>query len=329
MHLPARWLSQRTHLTCPATNWKFVEGACLKSAADLVMLDLEDSIPRDDARLLELGRQNIVRALTTLDWGARLRCFRPRGYALDPELEDVEAIVRSAGTRLEGLVYPKVEHEGELERLDARLTELEAELSLPEGGIRIAVLIESVGAEERAFAIARATKRLFALVFGAFDYWSSLAHVAEYRYDHPLVDATRMRIAKAAASVGVPAIAEMTVNYPTRDKSEAEQQAALTECRRDAAHARELGFAGKWCGIPAQVAAVNEVFRLAPARVEAALYRVRAYRDAERQGQGAVMLGGKMVDRATDRVDRVTLTIAVSQGLLDDASARELELFAT
>ncbi len=328
MALPARWLSQRTHLTCPATNWKFVEGACLKSAADLVMLDLEDSIPRDDAPLLELGRRHIARALTTLDWGTRLRCFRPRGYALDPELEDVEAIVRAAGSRLEGLVYPKVEHERELERLDARLSELEAESSLPRGAIRIAVLIESVGAEERAFAIARATERLFALVFGAFDYWSSLGPSAEYRFDHPLVDAARMRIAKAAAAVGVPAIAEMTVNYPTRDKPEAEQQAALAECRRDAEHARELGFAGKWCGIPAQVATVNQVFRLAPARVSAALYRVRAYRDAELAGRGAAMIGGKMVDRATDRVDRVTLALALSQGLLDDTAAREFGLLA-
>ena len=48
------------------------------------MLDLEDSIPRgDDAKLAE-GRANVIRSFNTLDWGSRLRFFRPRGLALDP-----------------------------------------------------------------------------------------------------------------------------------------------------------------------------------------------------------------------------------------------------
>ena len=66
------------HLTCPATVWKYVESAATKSAANLVMLDLEDSIPRgDDAKLAE-GRANVIRSFNTLDWGTRLRFFRPR-----------------------------------------------------------------------------------------------------------------------------------------------------------------------------------------------------------------------------------------------------------
>ena len=103
------------------------------------------------------------------------------------------------------------------------------------------MLIESVNAEEQVFEIARSTKRLSALIFGAFDYWGSLRMVGEpYRTDHPLVDHARARIVKAAASVGIPAIAEMTLNYPTKEKSEAEKKAALDECRRDAELREEL-----------------------------------------------------------------------------------------
>jgi citrate lyase subunit beta/citryl-CoA lyase len=321
------WLVQAAHLTCPATQWKYVVGGCTASAADLVMLDLEDSIPRGDAAALELGRANVVRALVELDWGRRRRCFRPRGRTLDPELEDVAAILHGAGARVEGLVYPKVDEADEVRWLDQRLGALEHAAGLPGGAIALEVLIESVEAEENAFAIARASERLVGLIFGDFDYWSSLGLAAvEYRSDHPLVEEARRRVVKAAASVGIAAIAGMTLNYPTRDKTPEERHAALDECRRDAEHARDLGFAGKWTGIPVQTAIVAEVFQPSAASVARALDAVRRFREAERQGRGAILLDGKMADRATDRVHRTTLAHAWARGLVDDATALELGL---
>lgn len=319
-----RFFLQRAHLTAPAPVWKYVEGA-VKSGADLVMLDLEDSIPQGDDAALAAGRANVVRALNELDWGRSARFFRPRGLALDPAFEDVRAVVAGAGARLEGLVWPKAEGAAEIALLDEALAEAETAAGLAEGSIKIGVLIESVRAEEEAFAIAGASRRVRSLIFGAFDYFSSLGMVgASYRFDHPLVDAARMRIAKAAASVGVPAIGEMTLNFPTKNKSAEEQKAALAECRRDAEYARSLGFRGKWVGIPAQVAVAHEAFALPAAEVARALAEVRAFREAEREGRGATMIGGKMADRATDRHNRVVLSAALAAGVLDAATAKEV-----
>jgi citrate lyase subunit beta/citryl-CoA lyase len=323
--LEPRFLVQMAHLTTPATVWRYVESACTKSAANLVMLDLEDSIPRGDDRLLAEGRANVVRALRELDWGPRLRFFRPRGLELDPELHDLTEVVRAAGDRLEGIVYPKVESADEVRLLDAKLDELERERGLKVGAIKIEVLIESAAAEAAVFEIAAASRRLAGLVFGAFDYWSSLQMVAEpYRTDHPLIDHARCAIVKAAASVGVPAIAEMTLNYPTRDKSEADRVAALEDCRRDARHARTFGFRGKWTGIPAQTEIALEVFTLPDELVAQAVEHARLFLAAEREGRGATMIGGKMADRATDRVNRVALRTAYLLGKLDAETAREL-----
>src|SRR5699024_7912886 len=148
--------------------------------------------------------------------------------------------------------------------------------------------------EEEAFWIAGASRRIRSLIFGAFDYFSSLGMIgARYRFDHPMVDAARMRIAKAAATVGVPAVAEMTLNYPTRNKTPEERQAALDECRRDAVHAKLLGLRGKWVGIPAQVETAHDVFDLPAPEVARALAEARAFREAEREGRGATMIGGK------------------------------------
>ncbi len=326
---PTRYLVQRTHLTVPATVAKYVYGAVTESLADLVMLDLEDSIPSGDDALLRAGRDAIVVAMNELDWGRRLRFFRPRGAALDPSHEDIRDVVGRAGARIEGLVYPKVESADEVRAVDATLGAIEKERGLAPGSVRIAVLIESVHAEERAFEIAAGSPRVVSLVFGAFDYFASLGMLdVAYAFDHPLVDAARARIAKAAASVGVAAIAEMTTSFPTKNKSAAERQAALDECRRDAEHAKRFGFRGKWVGIPAQVAIANEVFTLSDAAVSDAIAAARAFLAAERAGRGAAIIDGKMHDRANDRMSRVLLETAWATGRLDDATANELGLSA-
>ncbi len=324
-HSP-QFAMQRTHLTVPATVWKYI-GSAVSAGADLVMLDLEDSIPRGDEKALHSGRENIVNALRTLDWGRSLRFFRPRGLALDPAFEDIQTIFANAGNQLQGLIWPKAESAEEIRLLDSAMADAEQRAGLAVGSINIGILIESVLAEEAAFAIAAASPRITSLIFGAFDYFSSLRMVGtHYRFDHPLVDAARMRIAKAAASVHVPAIAEMTVNFPTKNKSADEQKAALAECRRDALHAKNLGFRGKWVGIPPQVAIAHETFGIPSDEIARAIKEVRAFQLAEREGRGAIMMDGKMADRATDRLNRALLSAALAEKQLPAEVAVELSI---
>jgi citrate lyase subunit beta/citryl-CoA lyase len=325
--LEPKYLVQMAHLTTPATVWKYVESAVTRSKANLVMLDLEDSIPRNNLEMLEQGRTNVIQAFNQLDWGNRLRFFRPRGLELDPGLEDISTIVERAGANLDGLIYPKIEDAEEVRSIDETVTELEARLGLVPGGIRIEPLIESVRAEEKVFEIAHSSRRLVGLVFGSYDYWGSLGmSSANYRVDHPLINQARGRIVKAAASVGIPAIAEMTTNYPTRDKSETERRAALDEFRRDAALARDFGFAGKWTGIPDQTAMAVEIFQIPDSEIERAIAEARLFLEAEASGRGATMIAGKMADRATDRLNRNTLKMAYALGRLDPQTAASLGL---
>jgi malyl-CoA/(S)-citramalyl-CoA lyase len=323
--LEPKFLVQMAHLTTPATVWKYVEGAATKSAANLVMLDLEDSIPRDNEDLLRQGRANIIRAFNELDWGKRLRFFRPRGLDLDPGHEDITEVISEAGANIDGLIYPKVECADEVRSLDETLTALEAGLGLTPGRIRIEVLIESAAAEEDVFNIACSSRRLAGLIFGSYDYWASIGmRKATYRSDHPLLNSARCRIVKAARSVGIPAIAEMTTNYPTRDKTEDERREAIEEFKRDALLAREFGFAGKWTGIPDQTALAVEIFRIPDEEIARAISEARRFIEAESQGRGAAMIAGQMADRATDRINRVTLKAAYALGRLDDKLAKEL-----
>ena len=325
IELEPKYLLQMAHLTTPATVWKYVESAVTKSNANLVMLDLEDSIPRDNPELLEQGRTNVIRAFNDLDWGSRLRFFRPRGLELDPGHSDIAIIVEAAGSKLDGLIYPKIESAEEVRSIDDTLTQLEDGLGLVRGGIRIEPLIESASAEENVFEIARSSRRLVGLVFGSYDYWASLGMGASsYRAAHPLIAQARGRIVKAAASVGIPAIAEMTTNYPTRDKSDEERRAAMEEFRGDALLARDFGFAGKWTGIPDQTAMAVEIFQTPGEEIERAISEAKQFLEAEASGRGATMIDGKMADRATDRLNRNTLKKAYAMGRLDEGLAKQL-----
>lgn len=327
IELEPKYLVQMAHLTTPATVWKYVESAVTKSKANLVMLDLEDSIPRNNPDLLEEGRANVIRALNELDWGSRLRFFRPRGLELDPAFEDIAIIVGHAGSKLDGLIYPKIETADEVRSIDETLTALETELNLALGRIKIEPLIESASAEEHVFEIALSSRRLVGLVFGSYDYWASLGlSASSYRAEHPLINQARGRIVKAAASVGIPAIAEMTTNYPTRDKTEEERRAAMEEFRRDALLARDFGFAGKWTGIPDQTVLAVEMFQTSDEELNRAINEAKQFLEAEASGRGATMIGGKMADRATDRLNRNTLKKAYAMGRIDEASAKELGL---
>lgn len=327
IELEPKYLLQMAHLTTPATVWKYVESAVTKSSANLVMLDLEDSIPRNNDELLAQGRANVIRAFNELDWGSRLRFFRPRGLELDPGFEDIGTIVEAAGSKLDGLIYPKIEDADEVRSIDKTLTTLEENLRLSPGQIKIEPLIESASAEENVFEIARSSRRLVGLVFGSYDYWASLGMGASgYRANHPLIAQARGRIVKAAAAVGIPAIAEMTTNYPTRDKSDEERSAAMEEFRRDALLARDFGFAGKWTGIPDQTAASVEIFRTPDDEIKRAIAEARQFLEAEASGRGATMIDGKMADRATDRLNRNTLKKAYAMGMIEEAQATELGL---
>lgn len=327
IELEPKYLVQMAHLTTPATVWKYVESAVTKSKANLVMLDLEDSIPRNNDDLLVQGRSNVIRAFNELDWGSRLRFFRPRGLELDPGFEDIATIVEAAGSKLDGLIYPKLENADEVRSIDETLTAMEEQLAIERGRIKIEPLIESSSAEENVFEIARSSRRLVGLVFGSYDYWASLGLGAtSYRADHPLIAQARGRIVKAAAAVGIPAIAEMTTNYPTRDKSEEERRAAMKEFHRDAMLARDFGFAGKWTGIPDQTAAAVDIFQTPDDEIERAIAEAKQFLEAETAGRGATMIDGKMADRATDRLNRNTLKKAFAMGRIDEALATELGL---
>ena len=80
--------------------------------------------------------------------------------------------------------------------------------------------------------------------------------------------------------------------------------------------ARALGFDGKQCIHPAQIATVNAVFAPSADEVAGAAAVVHAYEASVAAGQGAAAHDGKMIDAVNLRLARTILERAAREGRL-------------
>jgi citrate lyase beta subunit len=301
-----------------------------ESHAPLVMIDGEDAQAlRDD--VVVRGRQNAIRVFREAKWGRTLRFYRPSGLGLDYCIEDLVIVLSEAGRDrdpahfpIEGIIWPKAEHPDELRWVGDLLSGIEDKLGLVHGQIRMQFLVESgYGLWHLPQLVAACTDRLAGLIFGIADYAADiqLPHIIN---DHPVCDMARGLIVNLAGAVGVPAIDNMTVNYPvpergkTPDENREHVLDRIKECYDDARHGQALGMDGKWVGHPVQLFAVMLAYHAAlpQAEVDAEVRKIAAYVEAVDAELGATIIEGVMSDRATDRHARKKLRKAVALGRL-------------
>ncbi|MCC6790302.1 MAG: hypothetical protein IT336_01385 [Thermomicrobiales bacterium] len=303
-----------------------------------VMIDGEDAQAlRDD--VVRRGRENAVKLFTEADWGPALRIYRPSGLNLRYAARDlVEVLTRAGQGRspeaypIDGIVFPKIDHPAEIEWVCDLLGEIERAIGLVPNQIKLEFLVESgwsvVNLPE---LVRRSIDRLAGIIFGIADYSADIG-LPEVTNNHPVCDWARAAIVNLAGAAGVPAIDNMTVNYPVADPNLSPEQnrvrllARLKECFDDAIHGLRLGMDGKWVGHPAQLFVTLLAFRtyLSDEEVHAEAAAIEEYSRAVEREQGATIISGVMVDRALDRHSRSKLRKAVALGRLDVDRAQRL-----
>ncbi len=370
--LPLKFLRQQAHFTTPASDLamvtkavenglsstaKILEKFGIKNAevadafgvpvseveavlageprSPLVMVDGEDAQAlRDD--VVERGRENAIKVFREAAWGRTLRFYRPSGLGLKYCVEDIHRVlIGVAGPGkypIDGIIWPKVEHPEQLVWVSDMLLGIERHLGLPESSIKMQFLVEGGWALVQLPELVKACMpRLAGIIFGIADYSADI-NLPGIVNDHPVCDQARGWIVNVAGAVGVPAIDNMTVNYPVAKKgaSDAENRAhilaRLKECFDDAKHGAELGMDGKWVGHPAQLFACLLGYRTVYPKdaVEAEVRKIEAYEKAVQAELGATIIEGVMSDRATDRHARARLRKATALGTIDAKRAAAL-----
>ena len=278
---------------------------------DEVFLDLEDAVAveaKDDAR------RNVVAALGDGDWGDRTVAVRVNDWSTPWTHRDVVDVVSQAGARLDCIVLAKADSAHHVAALDLLLTQVETGAGLDVGRIGLELQIESARALLDIDAIAAASPRTEALVFGPADFMASLNMktlvVGEQPPGYDVGDAYHyalMRILVTARAHGLQAIDGPYLQV--RDTA---------GFRRSAQRAAALGYDGKWVLHPDQVAVGNEVFSPAQAdyeRAEAILEAHELSTSSAGGRRGAVMLGDEMIDEASRKMAVVVATKGRAAGL--------------
>ena len=299
----------RSELTVPASDLGKLEQAP-RRGADIVMLDLEDSVAVSDKAA---ARCNVVDALNELDWTGCSVSVRINALDSQHCYRDIVEVVEAVGRLIDMIVVPKVSSAGDVHVVATLVSQVEEAIGL-ERQIGIAVLIETALGMVRIDEIAAACpERMEAMVFGVADYAASIQSPttsiggADPGYavlTDPLDGAgsrdrhwgDQWHYALARLAVTCRAYGLRPIDGPFGDCTD--RDGFVAAARR----ALALGYEGKWAIHPSQVALANQVFAPNPHTVEHARRIVRAMKDAASNGKGAVSIDGRLVDAASVRM---------------------------
>jgi len=269
------------------------------SAADVINLDLEDSVAPTDK---DQARANVIEAINTVDWGKKTLSVRINGLDTPFWYRAVVDLLEQSSDRLDQIMSPKVGCAADLYAVDALVTAIERAKGRSKP-IRFEVIIESAAGIAHVEEIAAATPRLVAMSLGAADFAASMGMQttgiggtqANYYMLHEGAKywADPWHWAQTAIVAACRTHGVLPVDGPFGDFSD--EEGFRAQARRSAT----LGMVGKWAIHPKQVTLSNEVFTPSEAAVAEAREILQAMEDAKARGEGATVYKGRLVDIAS------------------------------
>jgi citrate lyase subunit beta/citryl-CoA lyase len=275
---PSGRAAARSLLFVPGHQGARFDKAC-QSGADAIVLDLEDAVPPDRK---EDARTQLSQWLAARQRGSDGPVIAVRINAVDTpwHAADVSLCAREG---VEALMLPKAEDAAVLRCIAGALP-----------AVALWPLVETARGIARLDDIASAPN-VQRIVFGTIDFQADL----DIEGDGEELLFFRSRIVLASRLAGL--------QPPVDGVSTAIDDAERIEA--DALRARRLGFGGKLCIHPKQVAVVNRGFSPTPVQIDWARRVIEA--DAA-SGGAPVAVDGKMVDRPVVLKARAMLRAAAA-----------------
>ncbi len=304
---PAR--PNRCQLFGPGSNTKLFPKMAA-SAADVINLDLEDSVAPSDK---DIARANVIEALNTVDWGNKYMSVRINGLDTPYWYRDVVDLLEKAGDRLDQIMIPKVGCAADVYAVDALVTAIERAKGRTKP-VSFEVIIESAAGIAHVEEIAASSPRMQAMSLGAADFAASMGmqttgiggtqenyymlREGEKHWSDPWHWA-QAAIVAACRTHGV-----LPVDGPFGDFSD--DEGYIAQAKRSAT----LGMVGKWAIHPKQIALANQVYTPSDEAVSEAREILAAMEQAKANGEGATVYKGRLVDIASIKQAEVVVAQA-------------------
>jgi malyl-CoA/(S)-citramalyl-CoA lyase len=269
------------------------------SAADVINLDLEDSVAPSDK---DAARANVIAAISEVDWGKKWLSVRINGLDTPYWYRDVVDVLEQAGDRLDQIMIPKVGCAADVYAVDALVTAIERAKGRVKP-IAFEVIIESAAGIAHVEEIAASSPRLQAMSLGAADFAASMGMqttgIGGTQENYYMLRqgvqhwSDPWHWAQAAIVAACRTHGILPVDGPFGDFSDDEG------FRAQALRSATLGMVGKWAIHPKQIALANEVFTPCLQAVAEAREILAAMDEAKARGEGATVFKGRLVDIAS------------------------------
>jgi citrate lyase subunit beta/citryl-CoA lyase len=269
----------------------------LGGEADAISIDLEDAVEEGRKAEARATVGKLLRSMPPFSSG-KVIIVRVNGLETGHVEADLDAVAWPA---LDLVNLPKAESADDIRAGAEALARREAGRGI-ERRIGILATIESPRGLRRAAEIATADPRVAGLQVGFGDLFEPLGID---RKDPAAVHQVQLQVRLAAGEAGISAYdaAYAVVRDPEGFRKEAEV-------------ARRLGYLGKSCIHPSQVALANEAFRPTDAEIAWALRVEQASHEAKGRGVGAFLVDGRMIDAPFIRRAETVVAVARRLGLL-------------
>lgn len=269
------------------------------SAADVINLDLEDSVAPSDK---DQARKNIIAATHDVDWGGKTLSVRINALDTPYWYKDVVDLLEQASDQLDQIMIPKVGCAADVYAVDALVTAIETAKGRSKP-INLEVIIESAAGISHVEEIASSSQRLVAISLGAADFAASMGMqttgIGGTQENYYMLNEgqkywsdpwhwAQVAIVAACRSNGL-----LPVDGPFGDFSD--EEGFRAQARRSAT----LGMVGKWAIHPKQISLSNEIFTPSKAAVDEAREILGAMELAKSNGDGATVYKGRLVDIAS------------------------------
>jgi citrate lyase subunit beta/citryl-CoA lyase len=256
-----------------------------RTGPDGVVIDLEDAVPADAKAA---ARPHARAAGTDLATANPEMAVYVRVNAVPSEWFAAD-LAEGVAPEISGVIVPKLESPQQIE------TVVDALDRAGLGHLHVFAGIETAQGVESARELFRPPVRV--AYFGAEDFVADMGGVRTAENTEVLY--ARSRVAMAARLGGVLVLDQVVTALDDEERFLA-----------DAAQGRALGFGGKLCIHPAQVALAHRAFSPTPEEIDRARRLLAAYEEATARGEAAIAFEGQMVDEPLARQARAVLATA-------------------
>lgn len=286
---------RRSVLSVPAHRGKmFYKAQGLPT--DMLMLDLEDSVPEDEK---DRARHQLINYFQDLDWRDQVKGYRMNDMGSPFAYRDVIDVVEQVGNKVEVIVIPKVDTADQVKAVDYLLTQIERRMGF-DRKIGLEVCIETALGMLKIEEIAFSSSRLETLIFGIADYGASLNMWSKGLSGHgeaeELYPGHRWHFPMSRLNMAAKAARLQAIDAPFGDLRD------LDGLKKSCGLSASLGFDGKWVVHPDQIAVVNEMFSPSQEDMERAKKVLAAFDESGDKRSGTASMQGKMLDAASVRL---------------------------